>query len=184
MTFWTYVQSRGEIDPRAAGHRLRLIHDALLDYDGPSLPRAGHPDDVSAMLASVENSADVELLRDLAGGSPTCAGQALHGDAHLDNCLLSWTGPLWHDLESACHGPREYDLAALVARDRVPGGNAPAREALAGYGSHDPELLDALIPVYLAWIYTSFLIALPGRPALAPRLAEGLDWLRKNTERH
>jgi hypothetical protein len=178
VTFWRYVRPRGEVDPGAAGQGLRLIHDALLDYDG-ALPPAGHADEVNEMLDSVEESADVELLRELTARGPQLEGQALHGDAHLDNCLSSSGGPLWHDFECACRGPREYDLAALILRDRVRDGNAPARRALAAYGSHDPDLLEALVPVYAAWVYASMLIALPRRPELVPILAERLRWLRR-----
>jgi hypothetical protein len=178
VTFWQYVRPRGEVDPRAAGRGLRLIHDALLDYDG-ALPRAGHAEEVDEMLASVEDSADVELLRALVARRPDLLGQALHGDAHLENCLPSASGPLWHDFECACRGPREYDLAALVLRDRASSGYPPAREALAAYGSHDPDLVDAFVPVYAAWVYASMLLALPRRPELAPLLDERFRWLRR-----
>jgi hypothetical protein len=178
VTFWQYVEERGEIDARAAGRGLRMIHEALADYDGP-LPPAGHSDDVDAMLASVESSPDVELLRELAARDIGVGGQALHGDAHLFNCRASADGTLWHDFESSCRGPREYDLAALVERDRSSGGDPPARDALAAYGSHDADLLDELIPVYAAWVYASFLVAIPRRPELRPILDEQLRWLRQ-----
>ena len=178
VTFWRYIEARGEVDPRSAGRGLRMIHDALLDYAG-ELPRAGHPDDVDAMLASVESSAEVELLRGLLASNVNVGGQALHGDAHLYNCIASNDGPLWHDFETSCRGPREYDLAALVLEDRSSGGDPPAREALAAYGSHDADLLDELLPVYSAWVFASFLVALPRRPELAPILAVRLRWLRR-----
>jgi hypothetical protein len=178
VTFWQYVRPQGEVDPRAAGRGLRLIHDALLDYDGP-LPTAGHADELREALASVEPSADATFLRDLVSSRPLLDGQALHGDAHLGNCLSTRGGPLWHDLESACRGPREYDLAALSLRDRRVGGYGPAREALAAYGPHDSELVDALVPVYAAWVYGSFLVALPRRPELAPVVGDRLGWLRR-----
>lgn len=178
VTFWRYLEPSGEVDARAAGRGLRQIHDTLLDYDG-ALPPAGHPDEVDEMLASLESSPDVELLRELVSRRPILDGQALHGDAHLENCLPSPSGPLWHDLESACYGPREYDLAALVLRDRSRGGDPPALQALAAYGSHDAELVDALIPVYAAWVYASFMLALPRRPELEAVLGERLRWLRE-----
>jgi hypothetical protein len=177
VTFWPYVSPHGEVDARVAGRGLRTIHEALVDYDDP-LPPAGYPDDVAEMLDSVKDSADVELLRELAARGPHLKGQALHGDAHLDNCLPSSSGPLWHDFECACRGPREYDLAALVLRDRVRGGDLRTRRALAAYGSHDADLLKALIPVYAAWVYASMLTALPRRPELVPILTERLRWLR------
>jgi hypothetical protein len=178
LTFWRYIHPRGELDARAAGRGLLAIHDALLDYAG-SLPAAGHPEDVEAMLDSVQSSSDAELLRELVLRRPSLDGQALHGDPHLQNCLASERGPLWHDFECACRGPREYDLAALVLRDRSAGGDPAARAALAAYGAHDPDLLDALVPVYAAWVLASFLVAVTRRPELAPVLRDRLQWLRR-----
>ena len=177
MTFWRYVEPESELDARLAGNRLRALHEVLADYDGP-LPPAGHSADLVAMLAALEPSDDVDLLRELAGRTPSLDGQALHGDAHLGNCLPSARGPLWHDLECACRGPREYDLAALVLRDRH-SGYPPAREALAAYGPYEAALVDALLPAYGAWVYASMLIALPRRPDLQPLLGERLRWLRE-----
>jgi hypothetical protein len=176
VTFWRYVERHGDVDPRTAGRGLRAIHEALADYDG-ELPARGHPEEVVEMLASVDGSPNVELLREIASRAPEPGGQALHGDAHLDNCLPSAVGVLWHDFESSCRGPREYDLAALVLRDRSRG-YPPAREALAAYGSHDAELLDALVPVYASWVYASFLVAAPRRPELTEIVADRMRWLR------
>jgi Phosphotransferase enzyme family len=177
VAFWRYVESGGELDAAAAGRGLRAIHDALADYDGP-LPEAGHPEDVDVMLDSLESSDDVELLRDVMASRPGLDGQALHGDAHLWNCLPTAGGPLWHDFETACRGPREYDLAALALHDHTHG-DPTWREALAAYGDHDAELLEALVPVYAAWVFTSMLTALPRRPELGPMLDERLGWLRR-----
>ncbi|MBD0329452.1 MAG: phosphotransferase [Thermoleophilia bacterium] len=177
VTFWRFVEARGELDARAAGRGLREIHEALADY-GDALPAAGHPDDTARMLDALRPSADVELLRRAASARPAGAGQALHGDAHLGNCLPAPAGPLWHDLETTCRGPREYDLAALVLGDRVGRDRPAARAALRAYGAHDADLLDAWLPVYAAWVYASMLVALPRRPGLATPLAERLAWLR------
>ena len=94
---------------------------------------------------------------------PAGRPQALHGDAHLANCL---PGPLWHDFETACRGPREFDLAALALSARVRD-DEPSRIALEAYGDHDADLLEEFLPVYAAWIYASFMVALPRRPELA-----------------
>ncbi len=177
VVFWRYVESSGELDAAAAGRGLRAIHDALADYDGP-LPETAHPADVGEMLDSLEGSPDVELLRAVLSGRPEVDGQALHGDAHLWNCLASADGPLWHDFETACRGPREYDLAALALHDHTHG-DPSWREALSAYGEHDAELLEALVPVYAAWVFTSMLTALPRRPELGPMLDERLRWLRR-----
>jgi phosphotransferase family enzyme len=176
VTLWGYVAQQGDPDPRAAGAALRAVHEALRDCPA-ELPRRGHPDDVEAMLATVEPSDDVELLLALASSGPSAEGQALHGDAHLDNCLQSAEGPRWHDFESTCRGPREYDLAALMLGDRRLG-DPHARAALRAYGEHDEALLDAMLPVYAAWVYSSLLVSLPRRPERTSIMAERLRWLR------
>jgi Ser/Thr protein kinase RdoA (MazF antagonist) len=173
VTFWQYVEPKREVEPVAAGEALRAIHEALVDYEGelPSL----HTADLATILDSLEPSADVELLRELGLRQPAGPTQPIHGDAHLANCL---PGPLWHDFETACRGPREFDLAALTLSDEVRY-DAPSRIALRAYGDHDADLLEELLPVYAAWIYASFMVALPRRPELGPVLDERLGWLRK-----
>jgi Phosphotransferase enzyme family len=173
VTFWQYVKPRREVEPVAAGEALRAIHEALADYDGdlPSL----HTDDLVAIADRLEPSADVELLRELGTRRLPGSAQAIHGDAHLGNCL---PGPLWHDFETACRGPREFDLAALTLSDEVREDDS-SRIALEAYGDHDANLLAECLPVYAAWIYASFMVALPRRPELGPVLAERLRWLRE-----
>jgi Ser/Thr protein kinase RdoA (MazF antagonist) len=103
----------------------------------------------------------------------------LHGDAHLFNCIQTTAGPIWHDLETACRGPREYDLAALVLSDRSGDSDPEARSALAAYGSYDEELLDRSLPVYGAWIAASFMVAISRSPEAAPALEGQLRFLRR-----
>jgi hypothetical protein len=174
VTFWWYVEPKREVEPVAAGEGLRAIHEALADYEGelPSL----HTDDLARITDSLEPSDDVELVRELGLRQPVGRSQALHGDAHLANCL---PGPLWHDFETGCRGPRELDLAALSLSARVRGDDS-SRVALEAYGDHDAALLEEFLPVYAAWIYASFMIALPRRPELKQVLDERLGWLRKN----
>jgi Ser/Thr protein kinase RdoA (MazF antagonist) len=78
--------------------------------------------------------------------------------------MRTTAGTLWHDFETSCRGPREYDLAALVHRLRIHGGDDRPARALAAYGDHDEDLLEAALPVYAAWIAASWLTALPRRP--------------------
>ena len=174
VTFWQYVEPKREVEPIAAGEGLRAIHEALADYEG-ELPTL-HTDDTARITDSLEPSADVELLRELGLRQPAGRTQALHGDAHLANCL---PGPLWHDFETACRGPQEFDLAALFLSSRVSGDDA-SRIALEAYGDYDGGLLEEFLPIYAAWIYASFMIALPRRPELRPVLDQRLAWLREN----
>ena len=174
VTFWQYVEPKREVEPVAAGEALRAIHESLADYEG-ELPFL-HKDDLAALVESLEPSADVEFLRELGLRQPAGPTQAIHGDAHLANCL---PGPLWHDFETACRGPREFDLAALTLSVEVRDDDA-SRVALEAYGDHDADLLAECLPVYAAWIYASFMVALPRRPELGPVLDERLRWLRAN----
>jgi hypothetical protein len=171
--FWTFVEQDGDVDPVVAGEGLRAIHDALADYDG-RLPQL-HA--MEPLLAQLPESDDAELLREL-GSTALPVGQALHGDAHLHNCMHTTQGTLWHDFETSCRGPREYDLAALVHHERIHGGDGRSARALAAYGDHDEDLLEAALPVYAAWICASWLSALPRRPGLAEPIERQLAFLR------
>jgi Phosphotransferase enzyme family len=177
LVFWRYLVQAGELDATAAGRGLRTIHDSLADYDG-ELPRAGRVEEVRAMLRPFAPSDDVELLCDLASRELP-EGQALHGDAHLFNCIQTPAGPIWHDLETACRGPREYDLAALVLDDRSRDSDPEARIAVAAYGDYDEELLEQALPVYAAWVAASFMVAVARRPDAAPSLERQLRFLRR-----
>jgi hypothetical protein len=176
LVFWRYLVRTGELDPSAAGRALRTIHDSLEDYDG-ELPRGGRAEEVRAMLAPLAPSDDVELLCELASRELP-EGQALHGDAHLFNCIQTATGPVWHDLETACRGPREYDLAALVLDDRSHGPDAEARAAIAAYGSYDEGILEQALPVYASWVAASFMVAVARRPDAAAALERQMQFLR------
>lgn len=56
----------------------------------------------------------------------------LHGDAHRGNLLRSATGDwLWNDLEEACRGPVEWDLAVLASTPT----HEIGQQALAAYGA-------------------------------------------------
>lgn len=166
VTFWEYVPPHDDPDPRAAGRALRDIHEVLVDYDG-ELPAFGHPEETAAMLDALPPGEDVDLVRAIAAERPDVPSQPLHGDAQLFNCLGSPSGPLWLDFETACRGPREYDLAAL--------GPGPALDA---YGPYDAELVDAMFRVYIAWIAASMMVALLRRPELAPAVERLLRKLR------
>ncbi len=177
LVFWHYLVQAGKLDATAAGRGLHTIHESLADYAG-DLPPAGRAEEVRAMLEPFAPSDDVELLCELASRELP-EGQALHGDAHFFNCIQTAAGPIWHDLETACRGPREYDLAALVLDDRSDGSDPEAQSAIAAYGSYDEELLDQALPVYAAWVAASFMVADARRPDAAPALERQLKFLRR-----
>lgn len=161
LVFWEYLEHDGAPDPVRAGEGLRALHDALADFDG-ELPHAARTERVHEMLAALAPSDEVELLRELTA-LPLPRGQALHGDSGLYNCLSTAAGPVWHDLETACRGPREYDLAALVLRHRCYGDRPDGERALAAYGPHDADMFERALVSYAVWIAASWLRA--GDPA-------------------
>ena len=124
VELWAHVDhDRERFDPAAAGGSLRELHDALGAWPG-RLPAFDRLDEVGRLLDSLAPSQAV-AADDLAmlhqaharlSGEAVVPGRPLHGDAHFRNFLWSPRGPLWTDLENACSGPVEYDLAAVVWR--------------------------------------------------------------------
>jgi hypothetical protein len=175
VTFWAYVDHDPDLaDAAAAGRSLRELHEALAGWTG-ELPTCDRLDEVARLLAALEPSelvsaGELEALRALcASRQPLAPGRPLHGDAHLRNILWSPDGPLWTDMENACSGPVEYDLACLSWR-----GQRGTEETLAAYGAHDEALRDALEPV-LALFLAAWTILVVSR---APT-EEGVDEARR-----
>jgi Ser/Thr protein kinase RdoA (MazF antagonist) len=126
MTLWQFVAHRPAKDSDAlvAAKSLREVHGALASYPGqlPSFDvavdaclcrlqqEAGLPDLATAdkdFLVTEHN----RLRQLLAEAAITPV--AIHGDPHLGNVLMTSSGPLWTDWESACVGPLEWDLSCL-----------------------------------------------------------------------
>jgi hypothetical protein len=136
ITFWRWIDhDPARADPVAAGRSLRDLHDVLLRYPS-ELPTCDRLDEVRSLLAELE----LDELLSFANRLEPLDGRPLHGDAHLANVLWSPEGPLWSDLENACRGPVEYDLACLRYR-----GLPEAEEAIAAYGAHAD--VDAVMPL-------------------------------------
>ena len=136
ITFWRWIDhDPARADPVAAGGSLRELHATLEHYTG-ELPTCDRLDEVRSLLASL----GLDELLELANRLEPLDGRPLHGDAHLSNVLWSPEGPLWADLENACRGPVEYDLACLRYRRRP-----EAEAAIAAYGAHGD--VDAVMPL-------------------------------------
>ncbi len=159
VTLWTLVpggsQPGDHAGPAEAGRNLARLHAAGADV-ADDLPLLAPVSWITEMLDILgrERAAPADLLAALrerhaqvmaeiraAGGRGI---PVLHGDAHAGNLLRSGPGWVWVDLEEACRGPREFDLAALARSqgrgwDRAPGErpeqSAPARVALAAYAA-------------------------------------------------
>jgi hypothetical protein len=136
ITFWRWIDHDPALaDPVAAGHSLRELHSVLEGYPG-ELPTCDRLDEVRSLLANLELGELLEFAERL----EPIDGRPLHGDAHLSNVLWSPEGPLWSDLENACRGPVEYDLACIRYR-----GLPQADAAIAAYGAHGD--IDAVMPL-------------------------------------
>ena len=146
VTFWALVDhDPSRADAAVAGRSLRELHDALAAWSKP-LPTCDRLDELGRLLdllgsSRVVSAGELDRLREVRATLRPLRGRPLHGDAHLANVLWSPDGPLWTDLENACEGPVEWDLACLAWRE------APGTEAaLAAYGSYDEARLAAVTP--------------------------------------
>ena len=146
LSFWQRVEELdAPLDARAAGRGLRACHEALEDFRG-ELP---HLAPVPEALRVVEQLAatggvgeeDAAGLRELGEGLRARVEalegplQAVHGDAHLGNALMTADGVRWTDWEDTFRGPVGWDLACLRASAPPFGGRDPARIA-AALGAH------------------------------------------------
>ena len=165
VTFWQHVDhDPARFAPELAGRALRELHAALDDYGG-ALPGFHRLDEVGRLLRSLRPSEaasedDLAALRTAHERlvEPTEDGwRPLHGDSHFNNVLWTPEGPLWTDLENACRGPVEYDLACLLWRG-VPG----TAEAVAAYGPYDAEVAARVEP-FLAVFLAAWTIAVAER---------------------
>jgi Phosphotransferase enzyme family len=150
VSLWRHVDHDPErFDAGAAGRSLRELHEALARYPA-RLPRYDRLDELRRLLdllrpSAVASEGELDELRALRArlcAQPPASGERpLHGDAHLANILWTAAGPLWTDLENACSGPVEFDLACIAWRDR------PGRdEALAAYGDYEAALVEQVTP--------------------------------------
>lgn len=191
LTFWTFYDHDPSrpLDGRAAGEGLRAIHAALADYAG-RLPGFDPLDEIGELLDVLDRSLGLEtsdlavlqearadLSRELA--SLDLSSRPLHGDAHLGNVLRTPAGPLWTDLEEACTGPVEWDVACLVTTAMVFGPDPDVEAALAGYGEYNGARLPLLVD--LRALFTAAWSALLSErfPENRPAAERRLRWWRE-----
>ncbi len=177
ITFWTY-RTGSPASASQAGAALRAFHDSAVTYRGSLRSFDPRPD--ALRVADLIGGEAGAILRDAASRMmpPALPQQAIHGDAHFENCL---GGGIWQDFDEACLGPREWDLASMIHRWTVFGElERDMRSALAAYGAHDVEAVDALQPlVVLAIAAWGSLAPLIGELS-SPRTARRLEWLRRH----
>ena len=155
VTLWDRLERDDSAEPLAAvvGESLRRLHEAL-DCCRVELPdfrvdirRARRALEDESRLAALAPD-DRRLLQDVfdallpAIESQVFAPSALHGEPHEGNRIYTPLGIRWIDLESACRGPVEWDLAFLP------------EEARASFDVVDEELLVLLTSLNSARIAT------------------------------
>ncbi len=104
-----------------AARALAALHSSLADTREPLPPLADRFADVRALLedptatAALATDGRRVLLAaiDALRGDVESTEIVLHGEPHDDNRLTSGGAVLYFDLESACRGPLEWDLAYL-----------------------------------------------------------------------
>lgn len=171
VSLWSWIPpSQARPGPAEVGKALARLHLAAAGFPG-DLPflspvRAQITDGLAALerervldpavLAALRDR-HAEVLAELDG--VTGPSVVLHGDAHAGNLLHSAAarpaaahsaaaryggGWLWIDLEEACRGPREFDLAVLADSQAADG--AAALAAYAGVTGEPLPGPEALAP--------------------------------------
>jgi len=178
MSFWTFVPHGPSVSikPVDFATALASLHRALADYRNP-LPTAGPLDDVLLGLPFVgEHASALRAEHERLSALLPAGGQALHGDAHPGNVLVTPDGLVWNDFEDTWRGPLEWDLA-IMRRTKLLDGS----QALAAYpDAYDAELVDLCCEI--RWLQTQIWMQasahrLPARRAEAD--AELTRWLAR-----
>jgi Ser/Thr protein kinase RdoA (MazF antagonist) len=153
ITLWTYYepQTARELSPADYADALSRLHVGMQRVDVTTPHFTDRVREAQLLVGSRDRTpelggADRDLLvNTLDRVMPVIAGrgaaqQLLHGEPHPGNVLNTKNGPLFIDLETACRGPVEFDLA------HVP-------EAVSEcYGGIDHALLDDCRVLVLAMI--------------------------------
>lgn len=123
ITLWTYYEpvTSDEVPPADYADALRRLHAGMRQVDVRTPHFTDRVESARQLVADRDRSprlpdADRELLTDTLATLGHVVGsrgeeQLLHGEPHAGNLLMSKDGLLFIDLETACRGPVEFDLA-------------------------------------------------------------------------
>jgi len=124
VTLWTYYEpvTPREIPPADYAGALERLHAGMRGLDVPTPHFTDRVEQAQRLVADRDRTpaladADRELLGDTLRGLRRVIGervgaeQLLHGEPHPGNVLATRNGPVFIDLETACRGPVEFDLA-------------------------------------------------------------------------
>lgn len=180
VTLWTYYPggpSTPLASPAEAGSSLRLFHESARGHAGRL--RSFDPRPEALKIADIVDPDIGELLRSVSTSmtAPDLPQQPIHGDAHVENAL---SGSVWQDLDEACTGPIEWDLASLQHRWYLFGERqAETAVALKAYGPHDHRAVETLGPLVVLAIAAWGSLAPHIGEDVGPRTRLRLKWLRE-----
>lgn len=193
MNFWQFVTAVDtQPDPSAIGSTLYECHDKLRSFSEP-LPKLAILHETMAILeTSVEKSyfddATVELLKSHLQSSierlAVLPAQALHGDAHMGNLMMTSQGLLWADWEDAFSGPIEWDLASIIWNAKLlENDQAMVDGILKSYrdagGRYDEVALDQCLIARAAVMSAWYPILYPNpSEERVSKLRQRIEWLR------
>jgi hypothetical protein len=196
LNFWQYVHaSKAEPPPHLIGSTLHQCHATLRTFP-QNLPEMAILNEALKLTDSPDKNIflthqDTALLRERILSSLNILAdfprQALHGDAHPGNLLLTTQGLLWTDWEDTFSGPVEWDLASILWNARIlDEDHAHADAILDGYrsagGTFDPVALHHAFIARAAVMCIWYPILYPdATPERLMKLHRRLDWLRDST---
>jgi hypothetical protein len=153
ITLWTYYepQAARELGPTAYADALSRLHAGMQQVDVTTPHVADRITEAQLLVGSRDRTpglgdADRDLLVNTFSrvmaviAERGAAEQLLHGEPHPGNVLHTKNGPLFIDLETACRGPVEFDLAHVPT------------EVSDCYAGIDPALLDDCRVLVLAMV--------------------------------
>ena len=153
ITLWTYYEPRTAraLSPADYADALSRLHVGMQHVDVTTPHFTDRVREAQLLVGSRVRTPELSdadrdlLLNTFSRVMPVIAGrgaaeQLLHGEPHPGNVLNTTNGPLFIDLETACRGPVEFDLA------HVP------NEVSERYSSIDHALLDDCRVLVLAMI--------------------------------
>ena len=124
ITLWTYYESQTarELSPAEYADALSRLHVGMQPVDVTTPHFSDRVAEAHLLIGSRDRTPELDdadrdvLLSTFSRLMPVIAGrgaaeQLLHGEPHPGNVLNTRNGPLFIDLETACRGPVEFDLA-------------------------------------------------------------------------
>lgn len=194
MNFWTYVTALPTApDPDIIGRTLHECHRALASLPEP-LPTLAIVEESLTILEQAEvqqalTPAEIDLLSHHLRCSLQALGplphQALHGDAHMGNLLMTTRGLLWTDWEDAFSGPIEWDIASVIWNAQIlEEDHDSVEKILTSYQQQgveiDPEALQQCLIARAAVMSAWYPILYPQpNPDRQRKLQQRLEWLKE-----